>query len=368
MNILLTGCNGYIGSVLTAFLRERGHVITGLDSNYYTRCLYEGSLPSIPLIEKDIRSVNERDLAPVEAVVHLAGLSNDPLGDFRPELTEQINTRASLRLARLAKKRGVRRFVFASSCSVYGAAGDAFLTEQAPFNPVTPYGRSKVEVEQGLRELADDSFSPTCLRASTAYGCSPLIRFDLVLNNLTAWAYTTQKIFLKSDGSAWRPLVHVEDICRAYTAVLEAPREEVHNEAFNVGTTSENYRIRDLAEIIAEVIPDCQLAFAPDASPDKRCYRVDCGKIASRLHAFKPQWTARRGAMQLYESFLRNGLSLEAFEGEQFKRIAHIKYLIRRGLLDESLRRIDHAPRDGRVDRAHGVPEEAGGEPNRSER
>ncbi len=341
MKTLVTGCNGYIGAVLVDMLRERGHELTGLDTNFYSRCIYEGSLPGIPLITKDIRDVDESDLEGFDAVVHLAGLSNDPLGDFRPALTAQINTDASLRLARLAKRRGVSRFVFASSCSTYGAAGDAFMNERSPFNPVTPYGKSKADVEQGLRELADDSFSPVYLRASTAYGCSPCLRFDLVLNNLTAWAFTTGKIYLKSDGSPWRPLVHVEDVCRAYAAVLDAPREAVHDQAFNVGSTSENYRIRDLAEIIADVVPGCHVEFAPGAGADKRCYRVDCGKIATELHGFKPQWTARRGAVELYDSFERNGLTLEAFEGEQFKRIAHIKLLIRRGILDSSLRWID---------------------------
>jgi nucleoside-diphosphate-sugar epimerase len=291
-------------------------------------------------MEEDVRDIVVGDLAGFDAVIHLAGLSNDPLGDYRPNLTQQINCEASVNLARLAKKAGVRRFLFASSCSNYGAAGSDFLTESAPFNPVTPYGLSKVEVEHAVAPMADESFSPTFLRASTAYGLSPRIRFDLVLNNLTAWAFTTGQIYLKSDGSPWRPIVHVEDIARAYIAALEADRELVHNEAFNVGLTTENYQVREIADIVQAIVPNSRIEFAPDAGPDTRCYRVDCNYIGRRLHAFKPQWTARRGVEQLYEAFCSVGLSLEDFEGERFKRIAHVKKLIRNGELDDDLRRV----------------------------
>ena len=241
-------------------------------------------------------------------------------------------------MALIAKEAGVNRFLFASSCSNYGAAGADFLTEEATFNPVTPYGFSKVRVEAALSQMADADFSPTYLRASTAYGISPRLRFDLVTNNLTAWAFTTGRVYLKSDGTPWRPIVHIEDISLAYIAALHAPRDMVHNEAFNVGTTTENYQMREIAEIVKEIVPNCEIDYAPDAGPDKRCYRVDCNKIACTLHEFKPQWTARRGVEQLYDEYKKVGLTLEEFEGPRFMRIAHVKYLVAEGLLDENLR------------------------------
>jgi nucleoside-diphosphate-sugar epimerase len=253
-------------------------------------------------------------------------------------ITEEINDVASVRLAEMAKKVGVKRFLFASSCSNYGASGDNFLTEEADFNPVTAYGRSKVQVELAVTKLADDNFCPTYLRASTAFGVSPRIRFDLVINNLTAWAVTTGRVFLKSDGTPWRPLVHVEDICRAYIAVLNAPIDLVHNEAFNVGLTTENYQMSELADIVKDVVPGCRVDYADDAGPDTRCYRVDCNKIARVLHGFKPQWTVRRGVEELYLQYKETGLTLEEFEGEKFMRIAHLQWLIKTGLLDEDYR------------------------------
>jgi nucleoside-diphosphate-sugar epimerase len=315
-----------------------GFEVGGLDSDLFRGCTFDGELASIPEILKDVRDVTKKDLEGYDAIVHLAGLSNDPLGDYDPSLTDEINCRASIRLAELARTVNVRRFVFASSCSNYGASGDNFLDESAAFNPVTPYGESKVNVERAVSLLATDRFSPTLLRASTAYGMSPRIRFDLVLNNLTAWALTTGRVYLKSDGTPWRPIVHVEDISRAYVAALKAPVEVVHNAAFNVGTTTENYQIRELAEMVESVVPGCKVEFAPDAGPDKRCYRVDCNHIARTLHGFKPQWTARRGVEQLYEAFKRVGLKLEDFEGERFKRIAHVKHLIGSDALDTRLR------------------------------
>lgn len=339
MKVLVTGSNGYIGTVLTPMLISEGHDVTGLDTDLYERCTFTGAVPNIKMISKDIRDIQKEDLEGFEAVIHLAGLSNDPLGDYKPELTESINEKASVRLAKTAKEGGVKRFLFASSCSNYGAGGADFLSETAPFNPVTPYGISKVRVEHALSEMADESFSPTYARASTAYGVSPRIRFDLVTNNLTAWAFTTGQVYLKSDGTPWRPIVHIEDISRAYIAMLHADRETVHNEAFNVGTTTENYQIKEIAEIVKEVVPGCKIEFAPDASPDKRCYRVDCSKIALKLHDFKPQWTARRGIEQLYEAYKKTGLTLDEFEGPKFMRIAHIKSLIDEGVIDEDLRR-----------------------------
>jgi nucleoside-diphosphate-sugar epimerase len=338
MKVLVTGSHGYIGTILSQMLIKHGHEVVGLDSDLYERCTFTGVVPGIPIIKKDVRDVEEHDLDGFAAVIHLAGLSNDPLGDYRFELTKEINEKASISLAEKAKKVGVSRFLFASSCSNYGAGGSDFLTEEAAFNPVTPYGISKVRVEAALSRIANKSFSPTYLRASTAYGVSPRIRFDLVANNLTAWAFTTGQVFLKSDGTPWRPIVHVEDICSAYIAVLQAPRELIHNEAFNVGTTTENYQILEIAGIVKEIVPNCEVAFAPDAGPDKRCYRVDCSKIARTLHEFKPQWTARRGIEQLYEEYKKVGLTLEEFEGEKYKRISHLKYLIAEGLLDENLR------------------------------
>jgi nucleoside-diphosphate-sugar epimerase len=295
-------------------------------------------VPDVQIINKDIRDVEKHDVEGFDAIIHLAGLSNDPLGDYRPELTEDINEKASVRLAQIAKAVGVKRFLFASSCSNYGAAGDHFLTEKAAFNPVTPYGWSKVKVERTLEKMADKDFSPTYIRASTAYGVSPRMRFDLVTNNLTAWAFSTGRVYLKSDGSPWRPIVHIEDISRAYIAVLQAPRELIHNEAFNIGTTAENYQIRKIAEMVKEVVPGCEVDFAPSAGPDKRCYRVDCNKVARVLRDFKPQWTARRGIEQLYEAYKNEGLTLEEFEGPKYMRIAHIKRLVAEQRLDENLR------------------------------
>jgi len=338
MKVLVTGHLGYIGTVMAPMLRFGGHEVTGLDSNLYRRCTYGEGMADMPFLEKDIRDVAVEDLGGFAAVIHLAGLSNDPLGDLNPELTYEINHRASVRLARLAKEAGVRRFLFSSSCSNYGAAGDDFLDERSPFNPVTPYGKSKVLAEQGISELADEDFSPTFLRSATAYGVSPRLRFDLVLNNLTAWAHTTGKVMLKSDGRPWRPIVHIEDISRAFAAALEAPRELVHNEAFNVGRTEENFRIRDLAAIVADTVPDCEVTFATGAEPDTRCYRVNCDKLPGRIPAFQPRWTARMGAKQLYEAYRRVGLTLEEFEGPRYQRLGHIRMLIAEGALDASLR------------------------------
>jgi nucleoside-diphosphate-sugar epimerase len=338
MRVLVTGHKGYIGTRLVPLLLKDGHEVTGLDSDLFRRCTFTGTLADVPEIRKDVRDATAEDVAGFDAVLHLAGLSNDPLGDYRPELTREINERASIRLAELAKGAGVERFVFASSCSNYGAGGNDFLDEDSPFNPVTPYGTSKVAVEQAVSRMADDGFSPTFLRASTAYGVSPRLRFDLVLNNLTAWAFTTGKVLIKSDGTPWRPIVHVEDIARAYVATLATPREVVHNQAFNVGTTTENYQIRELAEIVQEVVPGCEVTFAEGAGPDKRCYRVDCNRIATTMHAFKPQWTARRGAEELYQAYKAVGLTLEDFEGARFMRIAHVKKLVDDGLLADTLR------------------------------
>jgi len=323
---------------MVPLLLEAGYEVVGLDSDLYQRCTFGEGIREITEIQKDIRDVERADVEGFDAVLHLAGLSNDPLGDLNPDLTYDINYQASVNLAKLAKQAGVERFIFSSSCSNYGAGGQDWLTEESAFNPVTPYGESKVRVERDVAELADDNFSPTFLRNSTAYGVSPRLRFDLVLNNLVAWAFTTGRVYIKSDGTPWRPIVHIEDISRAFLAVLEAPREAIHNQAFNVGRNEDNYQIRELADIVKETVPNCEIEYAKDAGPDKRCYRVDCSKILRVLPNFKPQWNARKGAQELYDTYQKIGLTLEEFEGAKYKRIAHIQQLLSTGELDSNLR------------------------------
>ncbi len=340
MRILVTGHLGYIGTVMVPLLEQAGHTVVGLDSDIYARCTFKagGAIKQVETLRKDVRDVEAKDLRGVQAIVHLAGLSNDPLGDFRPEITYAINHQASVKLARLAKDQGVTRFVFASSCSNYGAAGEDFLDENSAFNPVTPYGESKVLVERDVFALNDDRFSTTFLRCATACGVSPRIRFDLVLNNLVAWAYTTGQVLLKSAGTSWRPIVHIEDISRAFLAMIEAPRELVHAAAFNVGTTAENYKVKEIAQIVIETVPGSQLAFQEGASPDKRNYRVNCDKLARVLPHAKPKWTVRTTAKQLYDAYQRASLSPTEFEGPSYQRIAHIKSLVSQGFLTDEFR------------------------------
>ncbi len=338
MRILLTGHDGYIGHVLTPMLLDRGHHVTGLDSFLYEGCGFANDQPmEVPVIRKDVRDVQLDDLRGFDAVVHLAGISNDPLGDLAPQTTYSINHVASVRLAKLTKQAGVPRFVFSSSCSNYGAAGNDFLTESAASNPVTPYAESKVWVERDVAPLADDKFSPTFLRSSTAYGVSSRLRGDLVVNNLVGYALTTGQILIKSDGMSWRPLVHIADISRAFVSALEAPRELIHKEAFNVGLTSENYRVREIAQMVAEVIPAAKVTYAGDASPDARNYRVNCDKIAKQLPLYKPQWTVRKGIEEVSEAFTRNGTSAKEFLSSQFIRLKRIRELQDSGALDQTL-------------------------------
>src|ERR1700730_7063741 len=338
MRILVTGEKGYIGTVLTSMLVDAGHDVTGLDTDLFERCTFGTGIPDITSIRKDIRDAVVSDLKGYDAVAHLAALANGPLGNHNPELTYEINHHGTVRIAKLAKEAGVRRFLFSSSCSTYGAAGDDILSEAAEFNPVTPYGHSKVLSERDVAALADANFSPTFLRNATAYGVSPRLRFDLVLNNLVAWAFTTGRVYIKSDGTPWRPIVHIEDISRAFLAVLEAPRDLVHNQAFNVGRNEENYQIRDLAQIVKETVPGCRIEYAPDAGPDTRCYRADFSRISRTLRNFRPQWDARKGARELYEVYQKVGLRLEDFEGARYKRIDHIQGLLASGRLDSTLR------------------------------
>lgn len=339
MRVLVTGHLGYIGPILTSMLLREGHDVVGLDSDLYRECTFGDWSPEVPCIASDVRDVSPADLDGFDAVLHLAALSNDPLGNLDPSLTHDINYRASVRLAELAKEAGVGRYIFSSSCSNYGAGGDDFLDETASCNPVTPYGESKVATERAVSRLADDRFTPVFLRNATAYGVSPRLRFDLVLNNLVAWAVTTGKIMMKSDGSPWRPIIHIEDIARAFVAMLNAPREAVHNQAFNVGQTTENYRVRDLAMIVAETVPGCSVEFADGASPDKRNYRVSCEKIRKHVPGFQPAWTARMGAAELYDAYRRVGITLEEFEGPRYQRIAHVRRLLDSGVIDDTLRR-----------------------------
>ena len=337
MRILVTGHEGYIGTILVPLLWAGGDEVVGLDSRLFHECSLTAVRP-VPTICKDVRDVEARDLEGFDAVLHLAGLSNDPLGDLNPELTFAINHEASVRLAELAKKAGIRRFLYASTCSVYGAAGDDALTEDSAFNPVTPYAESKTRSERDIRRLADHTFCPVFLRAATAYGVSPLLRFDLAVNNLVAWAAATGRVYLKSLGTSWRPLIHIEDIAQGYVALLRAPESVVHNQAFNIGSTDENYRISDVAELVRQTVPDTRIEFAADASEDRRNYRVNCDKIRAAVPQYQPHWTVALGIREVYEAIKLEGLNSDDFEGPRYNRIAYLKKLLAEGRVAPDLR------------------------------
>src|SRR5258705_5085755 len=338
MRVLVTGHNGYIGSVMVPFLQKAGHEIVGLDTYLYEECTFGREVPDVPSIRTDLRDVTPDEVRGFDAVIHLAALCNDPVGNMNPGTTYDINHHASVRLAQAAKDAGVPRFLFASSCSLYGLAGDELLTEEAAVNPITPYGESKILSEPDIRPLAGDRFSPLYLRNATAYWVSPPLRCDIVVNNLVGYAYTQGDVLIQSDGSPWRPLVHAEDISRAFLAALEAPREAIHNQAFNVGRNEDNLRVREIADMVKATVPNCTIRYAEGGGPDPRCYRVDCTKIARALPAFRPQWSVRKGVDELYAAYRLNRLTSEQFLGNKSLRLKKIKKLQDEHRLDEDLR------------------------------
>jgi nucleoside-diphosphate-sugar epimerase len=338
MRVVVTGHNGYIGSVMVPFLQDAGHEVVGLDTYLYEGCTFGDEVPDPKAIRMDLRDVDPSVLRGFDAVIHLAALCNDPLGNQNPSTTYDINHHASVKLAEAAKAAGVPRYIFASSCSLYGLAGDEMLTEEAGFNPITPYGESKILAERDIRPLADDSFSPCYMRNATAYGVSPRLRCDIVVNNLVGFAYTQGDVLIQSDGTPWRPLVHIEDISRAFLAALEAPKSAMHNQAFNIGRNEDNVRVSEIADMVKQVVPNCSIRYAEGGGPDPRSYRVDCSKVLKMLPAFKPQWSVMKGVRELYEAYKEHGLTAEEFQSNRYLRLKQIKKLQDAGKLDGELR------------------------------
>ena len=339
MKILLTGHHGYIGSVCAPVLAAAGHEVVGLDTLFYRDCdLSSAPSPWTETLLADVRDVRPEQLDGFDAVVHLAALSNDPIGDFSPELTREINYEATVSLARAAREAGVRRFVFSSSCSMYGTSSDEAVDESAPLKPLTAYAESKVRSEEALTELAGPDFAPVSMRNATAYGVSARLRVDLVLNNLVGWAYTTGKVKIMSDGTPWRPLIHVEDISRAALAAVEAPEDVVRGEAFNVGRDDENYQVRQLGDIVHEVVDESEVEYAGSGDPDPRSYRVSFAKLHRTFPELRLTWTARAGAQELVAAYRAADLTLGQFESDRFTRLKRLRLLLERGELDRTLR------------------------------
>jgi nucleoside-diphosphate-sugar epimerase len=338
--ILITGNTGYIGTVMTKFLQEQSFKVVGLDYNYYEECdLYPRNIRPFKQIVKDIRDIGEKNLEGVRAIIHLAALSNDPLGEINPSLTHEINCFASVKLAKLAKRQGIPRFIFSSSCSLYGiATDDKPLTEEGKLNPITAYARAKAEAEEGISKLADDNFHPVFMRNATVYGISPSLRLDLVVNNLVAWAYLTGKVTIMSDGTPWRPIIHIEDFCRAFLVALEAPIEKIHNQVFNVGINEENHQVKNIAKQVEKIVPDSYVEILNKTGPDERTYRVDFSKIKKTLPQFKPTWNLRKGIEELYQAYKNFGLTQKDFQSPKYVRVRWIRHLIESKKLDHKLR------------------------------